>query len=159
MISPLLAIFLSILYRDLKPQNIGLDDNGRVKMFDFGLAKELKPQFQVDIDQYKGRMETGSRRYMAPEVYSSDLYGLPADVYSFTVLFWQLLSLQLPFKGLSLEVYAHKVYVKKYRPAVKRNWSKKLKKIIVKGWDHNPSRRPKMNDFLLTLEEYLTFCY
>eukprot|EP00979_Chaetoceros_neogracilis_P015912 scaffold6671_cov286-Chaetoceros_neogracile.AAC.7 len=132
MISPLLAIFLSILYRDLKPQNIGLDDNGRVKMFDFGLAKELKPQFQVDIDQYKGRMETGSRRYMAPE---------------------------LPFKGLSLEVYAHKVYVKKYRPAVKRNWSKKLKKIIVKGWDHNPSRRPKMNDFLLTLEEYLTFCY
>jgi len=145
----------SILYRDLKPQNIGLDDKGLVKMFDFGLAKELKPEFQVGIDQYTGRKETGTRRYMAPEVYNGDAYGLPADVFSFSVVCWQVLSFQVPFKGLDIEAHANAVYVKKRKPALKMKWPRQLKKIIVAGWAHDPSRRPKMGDCLHTIEDYL----
>ena len=124
-------------------------------MFDFGLAKELKPNFRVGADQYKGRKDTGSRRYMAPEVYNGDAYGLPADVFSFAVVFWQVLSCHIPFKGFAPEVHVNMVYVMKRRPALKMKWPRKLKKIIVRGWEHNPSRRPKMIEYLHTIEVYL----
>jgi len=93
---------------------------------------------------------------MAPKVYNSDAYGLPADVFSFAVVFWQVLSFQIPFKGLDTEVHANMVYMKKRRPALKMKWPRKLKnKIIVGGWAHNPSRRPKMIEYLQTIEEHL----
>ena len=59
---------LSIVYRDLKPDNIGFDVRGDVKIFDFGLAKEITQAEKVDDDLYKMSGNTGSLRYMAPEV-------------------------------------------------------------------------------------------
>lgn len=53
----------SIIYRDLKPENIGFDVYGNAKLFDFGLAKELRVEDQVDKDQYKASGRTGTRRY------------------------------------------------------------------------------------------------
>jgi serine/threonine-protein kinase TNNI3K len=92
---------------------------------------------------------------MAPEVYNGDAYGLSADAFSFAVLLWQLLSLRIPFKGLEMETHANAVYVKKRRPAFKIKWPRKLKKVFVGGWAHDPSRRPKMGDCLRTIEDYL----
>ena len=76
-------------------------------MFDFGLAKELKTGFQVGVGQYRGSRETGSRRYMAPEMYNSELNGLPADVYSYTAVCWKLLSMKNSWKGLDMKTHAH----------------------------------------------------
>lgn len=58
----------SILHRDIKPQNIGFDIRGDVKLFDFGLSKELKPNQQVGNDQYHSSGLAGTRRYMSPEM-------------------------------------------------------------------------------------------
>lgn len=51
-----------------KPENIGFDVKGVVKVFDFGLAKELHPEDKLANDTYKMTGNTGSIRYMAPEV-------------------------------------------------------------------------------------------
>ena len=59
--------FDRILFRDLKPDNVGFDIRGDAKIFDFGLAKELHPQDKVGADQFRLSGVTGSRRYMAPE--------------------------------------------------------------------------------------------
>lgn len=125
-------------------------------MFDFGLAKELKHEFRVGTDQYKGRKDKGTRRYMAPEVHNGDAYGLPADVFSFAVVFWHLLSLKTPFNGLKdEEAHANAAYLKKYREPIKTKWPWKLRRVISEGWSHDPSRRPKMSDCLRTIEGHL----
>lgn len=50
-----------IIYRDLKPTNIGFDVRGHVKVFDLGLAKELKDRDLVDGDKYDLTPMTGTR--------------------------------------------------------------------------------------------------
>ena len=62
----------NVIFRDLKPDNIGFDQDGVLKLFDFGLAKELKHK-QAD-GTYKLTGHTGSRRYMAPEVALDEPY-------------------------------------------------------------------------------------
>jgi len=57
---------LRIIYRDLKPDNIGFDVRGDVKLFDFGLSRELPRQTLAD-GTYNMTGDTGSPRYMAPE--------------------------------------------------------------------------------------------
>ena len=59
---------LNIVFRDLKPDNIGFDESEVLKLFDFGLAKELKPGMERPDGKYQLTGNTGSRRYMAPEV-------------------------------------------------------------------------------------------
>ena len=54
---------IRILHRDLKPANIGFDVRGDIKIFDFGLAKELKPCDKVGPDQFHTSGIAGTRRY------------------------------------------------------------------------------------------------
>jgi serine/threonine protein kinase len=55
-----------ILYRDIKPENIGFDVRDDIKLFDFGLAKELKDDMKNENGVYHLTADTGSPRYMAP---------------------------------------------------------------------------------------------
>lgn len=58
-----------IIYRDLKPDNLGFaSGTNEIKLFDFGLAKRLEPAIATENDLYLLTGNTGSLRYMAPEV-------------------------------------------------------------------------------------------
>lgn len=58
-----------MLYRDLKPENVGFDIRGDVKLFDFGLMKGLERRDKVEKGYgYKLSAKTGSIPYMAPEI-------------------------------------------------------------------------------------------
>ena len=58
----------SIVYRDLKPDNLGFDTSGVLKLFDFGLAKRMNTAERSADGMYLLTGNTGSLRYMAPEV-------------------------------------------------------------------------------------------
>jgi serine/threonine protein kinase len=132
-----------ILYRDLKPENIGIDVRGNYKIFDFGLAKELKAKDLVKApDGYEATGLTGTRRYMAPEVIRCAPYGFSADVYGFGILFWQMISLKTPFEKYDTnKLYDHVVVAGK-RPEAVHGLPSMLHSMMEDAWSVETSKRP-----------------
>lgn len=60
----------------------------------------------------------GSPLWMAPEVALSKKYGLPADIYSFAYILWELTTLETPFEGFTREQHAKAILVDNVRPKV-----------------------------------------
>lgn len=135
-----------IIYRDLKPDNIGFDIRGDVKLFDFGLAKELDPSLKSEFDElYELSGNTGSLRYMSPEVARSEPYNLSADVYSFGLLLWQVCSLDLPYDGMNRQDHAELVVHGNERPKLDNSWSTPLRILMKRAWEADPLVRPSMD--------------
>ncbi|MCW5559798.1 MAG: serine/threonine protein kinase, partial [Verrucomicrobiae bacterium] len=88
-----------VLHRDIKPENILLDAHGRVKIADFGIAKLLDDPAaaRADITLTQTGHRLGTPHYMAPEqVEHPDLVDHRADIYSLGVVFYELLTGELP---------------------------------------------------------------
>ncbi len=89
-----------IVHRDLKPSNVMLDESGRAKLLDFGIAGLLNDsgmQADSQLTLISGRRLTPA--YAAPEQISGAAVGVAADIYSLGVMLYELASGQLPFGG------------------------------------------------------------
>jgi serine/threonine protein kinase len=80
---------IHVIHRDIKPDNIGLTTGGVVKLFDFGLCSVVR-RLRDSSEQYKLTGNTGTMRYMAPEVLLGRAYNHSVDAYSFGVVMWQV---------------------------------------------------------------------
>jgi len=81
----------SVLYRDLKPENVMLDAQGYLKLIDFGIAKKLP------TGENRTFTVIGTPHYMAPEVARGSGYGTEVDLWSLGVLVFELVCGYLPF--------------------------------------------------------------
>ena len=81
-----------VVHRDLKPENVLLSDDGRIKVTDFGLARELTSNTDT------GSL-VGTVAYLAPEVIRRGKAETPSDVYSFGIMLFEMLTGQQPFRG------------------------------------------------------------
>ena len=85
-----------VIHRDIKPENILLDKHGRVKIADFGLAKLLQAD-QQNFSLTGTQQVLGTRNYMAPEqIEKPEVVDHRADIYSLGVVFYELLTGELP---------------------------------------------------------------
>jgi serine/threonine protein kinase len=136
--------YYRIIFRDLKPENLAFDLRGDMRLFDFGLAKELKQKDRGEApDGFNATGLTGSRRYMAPEVILCKNYGLSADVYSYAILVWEVFSDKIPFPHMCLDKHFEQVVLKRKRPKTIKSLPKEMHKLIDDAWSHDRSERPK----------------
>ena len=83
-------------------------------------------------------------RYMAPEVALKQRYDETADVYSFSVLLWQIIAMKTPYEGLSDQAVERKVLYAGYRPKIDPHWSNALRRLMHDCFASSP-RRPHMD--------------
>ena len=97
---------------------------------------------------------TGSLRYMAPEVaIMGQSYNESCDVYSFTIVLWEMLSLKRAYMTVARtkEGFMQKVHVEKARPSIRHSWSRNLRNLLERGWAHDHTQRltaEQCNDIL-----------
>ena len=137
----------NILFRDLKPENVGFDVRSRVKLFDFGLTKELKHRDLVEPpDSYDLTGMTGSRRYMSPECALCKNYGFSSDVYGYSIIFWEVFSGKVAYEKMNYNEHFQQVVLDGKRPNTKiPGMPKTLIKLMDEMWSPYPSKRPDFN--------------
>ncbi|KAF9786332.1 kinase-like protein [Thelephora terrestris] len=130
-----------ILHRDLKPDNVFLDENNRVKLGDFGLSKALA---QASFAQ----TYVGTPYYMSPELMQEKAYDSKSDIWSLGCLIYELCALKPPFH----EAKTHSelsILVRNGRiPPLPRGYSQALSNTIKAMLSQNPAMRPSAAQLL-----------
>jgi len=117
-----------VVHRDIKPANILIDKKGRVKLADFGLAK-LLGKSQVDFTLTGTNQAMGTPQYMAPEQVEKPLtVDHRADIYSLGVVFYEMLTGELPMGRFALPSHTLHVDVR-------------LDEVVLKTLEKEPDRR------------------
>lgn len=83
---------------------------------------------------------------MAPEVVLCQPYNESADVFSFGVLFWQIISCEVPYEGFTISKYEQIVVRNGYRPDIKLSWPRELVELMECCWTTNPRDRPTLKE-------------
>ncbi len=101
----------NVIHRDIKPHNILVARGGILKVFDFGLAKTMDSK----VVSHAGEI-LGSPAYMAPEQWGDHEVDHRVDLYALGVIYYLLLTGQLPFKGRTPADFSWKIQAGRYDP-------------------------------------------
>ena len=127
-----------IIHRDIKPQNIMILEDGLVKITDFGIAMAINA---ADLTQTNSVM--GSVHYLPPEQAAGKGSTIKSDIYSLGILFYEMLSGTMPFRGETAVEIALK-HIKEPMPSIRKVNSKvpqSVENIILKCTAKNPKNR------------------
>jgi serine/threonine-protein kinase len=137
-----------VVHRDLKPHNVIIDSEGRVKVTDFGIARAGASE----ITQTGSIM--GTARYLSPEQAQGDSVGPSSDLYAIGILLYELLTGTVPFEGESVVAIALRHLSEPPRPpsTLVSSISPNLDAIVLRALAKNPADRfADADEFLAAL--------
>ena len=147
----------SIVHRDLKSLNILIErpvktqkDKVCVKIADFGISRRC--------DYIMMTADVGTSYWKAPEVISGEVYGPSCDVYSFSILLWEILCHKRPYLNEDKQIVMRQIRMHKRRPSlddVPNDIPDKLKEIMQICWKQNPSKRPTFDWIYSEIEKLI----
>ncbi|GBM20747.1 Mitogen-activated protein kinase kinase kinase 7 [Araneus ventricosus] len=141
----------ALIHRDLKPPNLLLINGGTVlKICDFGTACDI----HTNMTNTKG-----SAAWMAPEVFEGSQYSEKCDIFSWTIILWEVLTRKKPYNdgeggnpfGIMWAVYQGK------RPSLIAGCPKLLENLMTRCWSKNPAVRPSMMTIQAELSKVFRF--
>ncbi len=133
-----------LIHRDVKPENIMIDEDGVAKLTDLGLAMH-------QADWYKGMEISGSPSYMSPEQFIGDKLDTRSDIYSLGISLYQMLTGKLPFDASTLNSMAKQHFYQKPTPLNKIDpfIPVKVATLVKKMIEKHPDNRYQNMDELL----------
>ncbi|MCR9159755.1 MAG: protein kinase domain-containing protein [Nannocystaceae bacterium] len=160
-----------LVHRDFKPDNVLIGDDGRVRVTDFGLARNRDESIEQSIQEslvpvtpavaarVTGRYATltktgalvGTPAYMAPEQYSGRGVTGATDQFAFCVAFYEALYGERPFPGRTLAELATNVCLGKRRPLGEARVPSRVRDAILRGLSVDPDERFDSMEELLAI--------
>jgi serine/threonine protein kinase/Tfp pilus assembly protein PilF len=129
---------LGVVHRDLKPQNVMVDEEGNARIMDFGIARSLKAKGVTG----SGVM-IGTPEYMSPEQAEVKEVDLRSDIYSLGVILYEMVTGQVPFEGetpLSIAM-KHKSQAPRDPKEINAQISEDLSRVILKCMEKDRDKR------------------
>ena len=154
----------NVIHRDLKPENILIDEFLLPKISDFGLSKIIISSNESNISPTLQFVSSncdlkGSPLYMPPETIDEHLYSKAGDVFAFSIIAYEILTLIKPFENISIdELFINVVFFKK-RPELTDDIPYLFRELLQRCWSMNPNDRPTFNDIVDELKnnpDYIT---
>ncbi len=143
----------NLIHRDIKPQNILITPEGKVKVTDFGIAKSLI------TDVTKTLNILGTAHYISPEQAKGEVLDHRTDIYSLGIVMYEMLTADVPFRGgSSIDISLKHINEKPLRPSeLIENIPKKLEKIVMHCLEKDPAGRyTTLRELISDLKIYKT---
>ncbi|XP_069081456.1 mitogen-activated protein kinase kinase kinase 20 isoform X1 [Pleurodeles waltl] len=138
---------IRVIHRDLKSRNVVITSDGVLKICDFGASRFHSHTTHMSL--------VGTFPWMAPEVIQSLPVSETCDTYSYGVVLWEMLTREVPFKGLEGLQVAWLVVEKNERLTIPSSCPASFAQLMRHCWDADSKKRPSFKQIIANLESML----